>query len=90
MRLPDKTYLPNQLSAFYSETSNPFLHLQSQINYLKPHWEIYLGCENMTNYTQHHAIIDSKNTSSAYFETSEVYAPLNGIKPYIGIKWWLK
>ena len=90
MRLPDKTYLPSQLSILYSETSKPFLHVQSQINYLKSNFEIYLGCENMTNYTQHHAIIDNKNTSSAYFETSEVYAPLNGIKPYIGIKWWLK
>jgi len=90
MRLPDKTYFPIELQSKYSETSKPYVHLQSQINYLKPNWEIYIGCENLSNYTQHNAIISANNISSAYFETSEVYAPLNGIKPYIGIKWWLK
>ncbi|NOT36636.1 MAG: TonB-dependent receptor [Saprospiraceae bacterium] len=87
MRLPDKTYYPGDLIHDHREYSKPYFHLQAQANYTYQLWEFYVGCENITNYTQHQAIIDPLNSSGPFFNASEIYAPINGIKPYIGFKY---
>lgn len=67
--------------------SKPYALLQLQINYNRRNFEWYGGCENILNYTQHHAIHLSDNPFSQDFDASNVYAPINGIKPYIGLRW---
>ncbi|MEP7195857.1 MAG: carboxypeptidase-like regulatory domain-containing protein [Saprospiraceae bacterium] len=89
MRLPDKTYFPKELIHEHENYSKPYMQLQTQINYVIKNWEIYFGCENMTNYTQHKAIINPQQPYSPYFSANEVYAPINGIKPFLGFKYTL-
>lgn len=89
MRLPDKPYYPHELIHKHDGYSNPYFHLQTQITYSRNLWEYYIGCENLTNYTQHIAIIDAQNPNGPYFNASEIFAPINGIKPYLGVKFHL-
>lgn len=46
---------------------------------------LYIGAENLLSYTQHHAIIDSQNPFSNYFDGGMVYAPIMPANFYIGI-----
>lgn len=87
MRLPSKTYYPHNLIHNHQNYSTPYLHLQGQATYTHNQWEFYVGCENINNYTQHQAIIDPSNPNGPYFNASEIYAPINGIKPYLGLKY---
>lgn len=88
-RLPDKRDFPHDLIHEHDKYSKPFLTIQSQATYHFAKWDIYAGCENMTNYTQHQAIIDAGRPDSPYFSANELYAPINGIKPYIGFRFRL-
>ncbi len=87
MRFPDKSYYPSQLTKNHNGYSTPYVTLQTQINFSINRWELYLGCENISNYTQHHAILSSTNPLSPYFAANEIFAPINGIKPYLGVKY---
>lgn len=87
MRLPDKNNVPHEFIHDHVGFTNPYLLLQSQLTYTSRYWEFYAGCENLLNKTQHNAIIDAQNPFGPYFNAAEVYAPVSGIKPYIGLKW---
>lgn len=87
MRLPDKPNYPHELIHDHTGKSPAYPLLQTQINYLKGSWDLYLGCENITNYTQHSAIIAPTDPHGDYFNATEVFAPINGIKPYLGIRY---
>lgn len=89
MRFSDKTVYPHALVHDHTGYSKPYVMIQSQINYIHKMWEFYLGCENIGNYTQHSAIMDYQNPDKDYFNPTEVYAPINGIKPYLGVKYRL-
>lgn len=88
-RLPDKRDFPHYLIHEHDKYSKPFLTIQSQATYHFAKGDIYAGCENITNYTQHQAIIDAGRPDSPYFSANELYAPINGIKPYIGFRFHL-
>jgi len=50
-------------------------------------WDIYLGSENIFNYQQTDAIIDSENAFGEFFDASIVWAPLFGRNVYIGFRY---
>lgn len=90
MRLADKENVPHALIHEHTGFSKDYVLMQSQINFNHKEWEFYVGSENILNYTQHEAIIDAFNPNGSYFNAAEVYAPVSGIKPYIGLKWRIK
>ena len=55
-------------------------------------WEIYLGGENLTNFTQKHVVLGTRradgtvDTSLPNFDASCVWGPLMGIKAYAGVR----
>ena len=49
-------------------------------------WEIYLGCENITNNMQEGAIIGADTPFSSEFNSASVWGPLMGRKFYIGAR----
>lgn len=49
-------------------------------------WEIYVGGENLLNYKQKDPIIASEDPFSEYFDASVVYAPITGIRAYLGVR----
>lgn len=84
MRIPQKV---NETESTYSKE---YFLLQSTVNYILPKIEFYIGCENITNYTQHHAILSADAPFSRTFNATEIYAPINGIKPFIGFRYKFK
>lgn len=51
---------------------------------------LYLGAENMTNFRQDHAIIDSFHPYGPDFDASMVCAPTTGWKVYVGFRYDLE
>lgn len=90
MRLADKENVPHELIHNHTGYSEAYTQLQSQLTFTHKVWEFYCGVENILDYTQHSAIIDPFNPYGSYFNAAEVFAPVAGIKPYLGIKWKMK
>ena len=62
-------------------------------------WSIYLGAENMTNFTQDNPIVGSTvehnghhlvDPSSPTYDASMIWAPIHGWKLYLGFRWSLE
>ena len=63
-------------------------------------WSIYLGAENMTNFTQDNPIVAERiatekghhfvNPHSANYDASMIWAPIHGWKLYLGFRWALE
>ncbi|MCB9202513.1 MAG: TonB-dependent receptor [Flavobacteriales bacterium] len=83
-RIPDtsKNPIPFQRKAF----SDSYFLANAQIsrNFSKK-IRAYLGFENIGGYTQSYPIIDAKNPFGNYFDSSLVYAPIQGTNVYAGI-----
>lgn len=84
--------LPNYRLEEYSPT---YGRLHAHITkFFKGGWEVYIGGENLTNYTQNQPIIgyeDPFGTSTtgnyARFDASSVFAPVFGAQVYAGVKY---
>jgi len=76
----------NPLEFQLPDYSNPYTTLSLQISKnLNENIRIYAGGDNLTNYKQKIAIIDSKTTYSKYFDAGMIYAPIMGANIYIGL-----
>ena len=53
-------------------------------------FEVYLGGENIGNYTQDKAVLGADNPFGATFDTSIVYAPVFGQMYYAGLRFKIK
>jgi len=53
-------------------------------------FELYVGGENIGNYTQKPAIIDPQNPFGTYFDATNVYAPIFGQMYYAGLRFKIK
>jgi len=51
-----------------------------------PKFEIYIGGENITGTVQKNPIISSSNPFSPYFDSTMIYAPINGANYYTGLR----
>lgn len=79
---------PAATDNFKQKTPNYFL-IHAQITRQFTHWEIFIGCENIGNYVQHHAIIDPANPFGGNFDASAIYAPIAGRHFNFGIRYKL-
>lgn len=84
VRLPNTQSNPVEFSAV--EYSPTYYTLNAQITRKFKKWEIYVGGENLTNYTQKNTIIDPANPFGKYFDSSMVWGPLMGITAYVGVR----
>jgi hypothetical protein len=48
--------------------------------------DVYIGCENITGYTQHVPLVDASNPFGNKFDATLVYAPIFGRMFYAGIR----
>jgi outer membrane receptor for ferrienterochelin and colicin len=53
-------------------------------------FEMYIGGENIGNYSQHKAVLGSENPFGPTFDTSIVYAPVFGQMYYAGLRFKIK
>ncbi|PID94951.1 MAG: TonB-dependent receptor [Bacteroidetes bacterium] len=68
------------------ERAPAYVLMNAQITKYFRYWEIYLGAENLTGYTQDDPIIAADDPYGAYFDASMVWGPLAGRKFYLGIR----
>ncbi len=87
-RLPNTTDKPVE---FQRAASSPdFFLVNAQISRGFRWGNIYLGSENLLNFTQDDPIIDSENPFSNDFDASVVWAPIAGRMVYAGFRYKIK
>ena len=69
--------------------SNPFFVHNSQITKRYDYFEVYIGAENILNFTQDNPIKIAENPIDENFDASIVYAPINGRMIYLGLRYKL-
>ena len=74
----------------FQGTSPTYALVNAQVTRKFKNFELYLGGENLTNYTQEYAIVEPDNPFGEYFDAMQVYAPLVGARGYIGLRFWLE
>ena len=68
------------------DTFKQYQILNAQITKFFKVWNIYVGVENIGNFTQHNPIIDVANPFGEYFDSSLVWGPLMGRMFYFGFR----
>lgn len=87
----DLTCSVNGPGELYDHSTYPaYFQLQAQITREFRHFSIYLGGENLTNYTISTPIRGASDPWGAAFDATQVWGPVNGAMGYIGIRYKLE
>lgn len=84
-RMPD----PDSENPLWEKRYDPFPMLSAQVTKRFRHWSIYVGSENLLNFTQKKPIIEAENPWGENFDASMVWGPVHGRKIYAGLRWSL-
>jgi outer membrane receptor protein involved in Fe transport len=80
-----KRRLPNSFEGNAGKRFSPrYVLLNAQVMKYFKHAELFIGCENITNYRQKNVILGMPFGS--YFDTYQVYAPIMGANVYGGFR----
>ena len=101
-RMPDGFVIPEGSNQYRVLDNGQIYHkwypqLLGQVTKFIRTWSIYLGAENMTNFTQDNPIVGERtaehnfvNPQSANYDASMIWAPIHGWKLYLGFRWALE
>lgn len=64
--------------------------LNAQVTHVYKRWDFYIGGENITNYKQRDAIVNPENPFGSYFDATRVWAPIQGINVYAGVRFKIR
>ena len=79
--------MPNPGEAnLWEERYDAFGQLMAQVTRKFKHFEVYIGGENLTDFSQKNAVISANNPWSASFDPTMVYGPIDGAMAYLGIR----
>ena len=67
--------------------SEVFTLYNAQVSYFLKRIDLYAGAENISNFTQHNAIIAADDPFSSSFDASLIWGPLMGRLIYVGFRW---
>lgn len=84
-RMPTPYTLENG-NASWDARYKSFEQVSMQITRNFRRWSIYIGGENLTNFTQKNPIIGADNPWGDAFDATMVWGPMHGAKGYIGIR----
>lgn len=70
----------------WEESYKALGQLSAQVTRRFKKFEVYLGGENLTDYSQKNAIISANNPWSASFDPTMVYGPIDGAMAYLGVR----
>ncbi|MCF8366311.1 MAG: TonB-dependent receptor [Bacteroidales bacterium] len=87
-RLPNTSMNPVEYQR--PEAYPAYTILNAQITKFFKTWSIYVGGENLMNYTQENPIVAPDDPFGPYFDASMVYGPVMGIKIYAGLRFALE
>ncbi len=83
-RIPDTKSNPVEFQR--PDVSQPYTLFNVQITYNFEKFEVYAGCENISDFRQKQPIISWQDPFSPYFDTSSVWGPTRGREIYLGIR----
>ena len=102
-RMPDRFVIPDGSQQYFPADGQVYHQwypqLLGQVTKFFRTWSIYLGAENMTNFTQDNPIVGSTiehnghhlvDPSSPTYDASMIWAPIHGWKLYLGFRWSLE
>jgi hypothetical protein len=100
-RMPDGFAIPEGSNQYFTDEIGQIHHqwypqLLGQVTKFFRTWSIYLGAENMTNFTQDNPIVGAVSEhgyvdpSSTNYDASMIWAPIHGWKMYLGFRWALE
>lgn len=84
-RMPTPYTLENG-NASWDARYKSFEQVSMQITRNFRRWSIYIGGENLTNFTQKNPIIGADNPWGDAFDATMVWGPMHGANGYIGIR----
>ncbi len=87
-RIPDTQKMPVSLRR--DSHSPTYFNLLAQITKKYKHFDVYLGGENLTNFTQNDPITEGFAPYHTHFDTSMVWGPLVGTTIYAGVRFTIK
>ena len=64
--------------------------VSAQVTYTHKRVEVYLGGENLLNYTQKDPIINVENPFSTTFDATRIWAPIVGANVYVGFRFTIE
>lgn len=86
-QLNGQNKLPNLEPTSYERQYSPIYPMFfGQITYKVRKLDIYVGCENIGNYTQKSPIIAASSPFSTQFNSTSIWGPLIGRKAYVGLR----
>ena len=86
-----KQRLPYHPDFTNSNYTKPYELMNMQITKkFSNYFSVYLGGENLSNYTQENPILGSSNPFGSTFDSSMIYAPVHGRTFYIGLRYKIK
>lgn len=86
-RLPDTQQNPAEFQL--ADRFDPFFLMMGQVSRKFKNLEIYIGSENLTNFTQPNPIMAAQDPFGENFDTSFVYGPIAQRMIYAGARWSL-
>ena len=104
-RMPDGFIPPIGSNQYFTDEFGQYHHkwypqLLGQVTKFFRTWSIYLGAENMNNFTQDNPIVGERreakgehkfvDPSSDTYDASMIWAPIHGWKLYLGFRWSLE
>ena len=63
-----------------------FTVMNAQVTKFFRKWSIYVGCENLGDFTQSNPILGADNPWSSGFDSSKIWGPVHGRKFYVGVR----
>ena len=87
-RVPDSEKMPLQLQR--AGHSPAWFQLLGQITKKFKFFDIYIGGENLTNFTQDNRIVEYLKPYHTHFDASMVWGPVVGLTAYAGIRLIIK
>ncbi len=86
-RLPTTAAHPENMQQ--DKRSPAYTIVNAQITRYFRKWNIYLGGENLTNFTQKDPILAADDPFGDHFDSSMIWGPVMGIKVYAGLRYTL-
>lgn len=78
---------PDAVNPQWNNTFGSFTILNAQVTKFFRTWSVYVGGENLTNFTQKNPIISPENPFSSNFDATMAWGPTQGRKFYLGLRY---
>lgn len=77
---------PDAENPLWEERFKAYTIFNAQITRYFRNWSVYLGGENLSDFTQSNPIIAANDPYSPDFDSSMIWGPVHGRKFYLGIR----